>query len=75
MNAALVEVNSIDDAKLLIENASMTRLPIVVRIHNLDLLEYTSKFSGPLDRGFRLRLGSGGNEAYCRLLRREFYIK
>ena len=49
VNAALVEVNSIDDAKLLIENASMTRLPIVVRIHNLDVLEYTLRnFQGRL---------------------------
>lgn len=49
VNAALVEVNSMDDAKLLIENASMTRLPIAVRIHNLDLLEYTLRnFQGRL---------------------------
>ena len=49
VNAVLVEVNSVDDAKLLIENASMTRLPIVVRIHSLDLLEYTLRnFQGRL---------------------------
>ena len=58
VNAALVEVNSIDDAKLLIENASMTRLPIVVRIHNLDMLEYTLRTSrAEADRRLCLRFG------------------
>lgn len=48
-NAVLVEVGSIDDAGLLIENASMSRLPIVVRIHDLAVLEYTLRnFQGRL---------------------------
>lgn len=49
VNTALVEVNSIDDAKLLVENSSMTRLPIDIMVHDLNVLEYTLRnFQGRL---------------------------
>lgn len=49
VNVALVEVNSLEDAKLLVENAGMTRLPIDILVNDLDVLEYTLRnFQGRL---------------------------
>ena len=49
VNVALVEINSQEDADILIENASMTRLPIDILVHDLSILEYTLRnFQGRL---------------------------
>ena len=49
INVALVEINSQEDADILIENAGMTRLPIDILVHDLSVLEYTLReFQGRL---------------------------
>lgn len=40
VNVALVEVYTMEDAKLLAENAGMTRLPIAILVNDLEVLEY-----------------------------------
>ncbi|MCI9273316.1 MAG: homocysteine S-methyltransferase family protein [Clostridiales bacterium] len=49
VNVALVEVNTLEDAKILVENAGMTRLPIDILVNDLSVLEYTLRnFQGRL---------------------------
>jgi len=44
VNAALVEVNSLDDAMQLCENSSMTRLPIAVHCDHLTVLDAVLRY-------------------------------
>ena len=43
-NAALVEVNSLDDAMLLCENSTMTRVPIAVHCNSLPVLDAALRY-------------------------------
>lgn len=44
VNAALVELNSMDDVLLLVEHSSMTRLPIAVRTENPTILDAALRY-------------------------------
>jgi len=44
VNAALVQVNSLDDVMLLCENSAMTRLPIAVRCDQLTVLDAVLRY-------------------------------
>jgi len=44
VTAALVEVNSVDDAMILCENSAMTRLPIAVHSDNLTVLDAALRY-------------------------------
>lgn len=44
VNAALIEVNSVDDVMLLCESSSMTRLPIAVRCEHLTVLDAALRY-------------------------------